>query len=116
MNSNTLKFSEIKISKLQRVSANRKRHISRVSSYTKSNSSNSHPMSVQPLTSLVVVEKKESCPAGYECIGLTDSGQDADLWKDGWFSTVKRYCWGGEIGIFIKHARKASFLGFFGPF
>lgn len=45
----------------------------------------------QPLTSLQIVEDANRCPAGYECIKLTDSGQDADLWKDGWFSTVKRY-------------------------
>ena len=77
-----LNFSDIKISKLQKVKPTRKRQISKVNSYS---------MSVQPLTSLVVVENKNNCPAGYECIGLTDSGQDADLWKDGWFSAVKRY-------------------------
>ena len=101
MNSNTLKFSEIKISKLRKVKPTRKRHISRVSSYTTSNSFNSYSMSVQPLTSLLVVESKNSCPAGYECIGLTDTGQDADLWKDGWFSTVRRYCWEVKLIKFI---------------
>ena len=77
-----LHISERKISKLKRVKPTRKRQISKVSSYH---------MSIQPLTSLVIVENKNNCPAGYECISLTDSGQDADLWKDGWFSTVKRY-------------------------
>merc|ERR1711972_1168559 len=81
---NSTTFS--KLSKIKPFQPCRKRQISKLNSY-----SNIFSMSVQPLTSLVVVENKNNCPAGYECLGLTDTGQDADLWKDGWFSTVKRY-------------------------
>lgn len=47
---------------------------------------------LKPLTALCIVKEPSKCPPNFTCITKTDRGEDADLWKDGWFgSKITRY-------------------------
>lgn len=45
-----------------------------------------------PITALCIVKDPLKCPPNFTCITKTPKGEDADLWKDGWFGTkITRY-------------------------
>lgn len=47
---------------------------------------------IKPITALCIVTDPNQCPAGFKPITRTSGEENevADLWKDGWFSSVKR--------------------------
>jgi len=50
------------------------------------------PPETYPITGICIVADKAKCPAGYTLIEKTVDGEDADIWKDSFFSRrVTRY-------------------------
>lgn len=50
------------------------------------------PPETYPITGICVVADKAKCPPGYILVDKTDTGEDADIWKDSFFSRrVTRY-------------------------
>nr|XP_006817138.1 PREDICTED: multivesicular body subunit 12B-like [Saccoglossus kowalevskii] len=46
-----------------------------------------------PITGLCIVADKSRCPPGYQVLDRTVEGQDADIWRDGFFGKkTLRYC------------------------
>jgi len=50
------------------------------------------PNQTFPITGICIVADKAKCPPGYTLVDKTDGGEDADIWKDSFFSRrVTRY-------------------------